>query len=150
MTMNYYEEAVGVVLAAKAANLPVTIYFTVETDGKLAGGMTLVDAIKKVDEATDNYAKDFGINCCHPTHCESALAGLDETTLSRVTQFRPNASKKSHAELDEAEELDYGNIEELAGEVASQKERYNLAYIGGCCGTDNRHLEAMAKHLLKK
>jgi len=150
MTMNYYEEAVGVVRAAKDVNLPVTVMFTVETNGKLGSGMTLAEAIKKVDEATDSYTRDFGLNCCHPSHCESSLASLDAATLARVKQLRVNASKLSHAELDECEELDYGNIEELGAEAAAQKEKYNLTHVGGCCGTDNRHLEAMAKHILKK
>ena len=79
--MNYWEEAAGVVLATKELNLPVSIYFTVETDGKLVGGMTLQEAIKKVDEVTDNYASHFGVNCAHPTHCTSSFEGLDQATL---------------------------------------------------------------------
>ena len=58
-----------------------------------------------------------------------------------------NASKLSHAELDEAEDLDAGNIDELASEVAAMSTKYGLSIIGGCCGTDNRHIEAMAKAL---
>ena len=81
LTMNYWEEAAGVVLAAKEINLPVTIYFTVETDGKLVGGMTLQDAIKKVDEVTGNYASHFGVNCAHPIHCDQSFAGLDQVNL---------------------------------------------------------------------
>ena len=81
LTMNYWEEAAGVVLATKEFNLPVSIYFTVETDGKLVGGMTLQEAIKKVDEMTDNYASHFGVNCAHPTHCKSSFEGLDQATL---------------------------------------------------------------------
>ena len=148
-TMNYYEEATGVVLAAKAVNLPVIVDFTVETDGKLAGGMTFAEAIKKVDEATDGYTKHFGINCAHPNHCESSFAGLDADLLARVKQLRVNASKKSHAELDECEELDAGDKNELSAEVAQLVGKYNLTVIGGCCGTDNTHIEAMAEKLLK-
>ena len=144
LTMNYWEEAAGVILAAKANNLPVTIYFTVETDGKLVGGMTLQEAINKTDEATGGYATHFGVNCAHPTHCAPSFAGLDQATLQRVKQLRVNASKMSHAELDEAEELDAGNIDELAGEVAELSTKYNLTTIGGCCGTDNRHMQAIA------
>ena len=116
--MNYYEESAGIVLAAKAVDLPVTVYFTVETDGKLVGGMTLAEAIKKTDEATEGYAKHFGINCSHPIHATPALAGLETAMLPRVKQLRVNASKLSHAELDECEELDFGDIEELGAEVA--------------------------------
>ena len=149
MTLTYWEEAAGLVLAAKECNMNVTISFTIETDHKLASGVTLLEAIKKVDEASGGYAKDFSINCCHPTHFEPALAELDPATLARVNQIRVNASKKSHAELDESTELDYGNIEELAGEVAALKQKYGLTVIGGCCGTDARHLDAMMKHIHK-
>ena len=150
LTINYYQEAAGIVLAANAVNLPVTISFVVETEGKLVHGMSLHEAIQKVDEATDGYATHFGINCAHPTHFASTMTDMDPSTLARIKQIRVNASKCSHAELDEATELDSGNIEELAEEVADMVNKYDLTIVGGCCGTDNRHIQAMARCILQK
>lgn len=148
LTINYWQEAAGIVLAAKDVSLPVTISFVVETDGKLVHGMALQEAIQNVDEATNGYATHFGINCAHPTHFSSTLADMDTNSCARIKQIRVNASKCTHAELDEAEELDCGDVEGLAKEVAHLKLKHGLTTVGGCCGTDNRHIEAMAKSIL--
>lgn len=148
LTMNYVEEAAGVALAAKDANLPVVISFVVETDGKLVHGMTLQKAIQKVEDLTGGYPTHYGINCAHPSHFASTLAEMNPAILKRVKQIRVNASKCSHAELDEATELDSGNIEELANEVADLASKYNLTTVGGCCGTDDRHIDAIIKKIL--
>jgi homocysteine S-methyltransferase len=64
----------------------------------------------------------------------------------RVLGLRANASRLSHAELDEAEELDSGNPEELALEYVALRDRLpRLGVLGGCCGTDHRHVEAMCR-----
>jgi len=141
LTLNYADEAVGIARAAAEAGIPSVISFTVETDGRLPSGQELRDAVAQVDEATDGAPAYFMVNCAHPTHFEDVLA---EGGLERVVGLRANASTKSHAELDEAEELDQGDPGDLA-------ERYrrlrllmpNLTVVGGCCGTDERHIEAI-------
>ena len=143
LTMTYADEAVGVARAARAAGMPVVISFTVETDGRLPSGQPLADAIAQVDAATDGYAAYFMLNCAHPTHFEAVLEPGSAWT-DRVIGLRANASRLSHVELDEAEELDPGNPEELALEYAALRERLpRLSVLGGCCGTDHRHVEAM-------
>ena len=117
------------------------ISFTVETDARLPSGQELRDAVAQVDEATNGAPAYFMVNCAHPIHFEDVLA---EGGLEHVVGLRANASTKSHAELDEAEELDQGDPGDLA-------ERYrrlrplmpNLTVVGGCCGTDERHIEAI-------
>jgi S-methylmethionine-dependent homocysteine/selenocysteine methylase len=144
ITMNYVEEAVGIARAAKVAGMPVVISFTVETDGKLVTGQTLGDAIAFVDSATSAYPAYYMINCAHPTHFESALEA-GEPWLERIRGLRTNASHKSHAELNESPELDSGNPVELGQEHARLLERLpRLNVIGGCCGTDHRHVEQIA------
>lgn len=108
VTMNYAEEAIGVARAAKRAALPVVISFTVETDGKLPTGQSLAEAIKQVDHATSAYPAYFMINCAHPSHFEHAVLA-DESWTSRIRGLRANASRMSHAQLNEAPELDAGN-----------------------------------------
>lgn len=142
ITMNYVEEAVGIAQAAGAVNLPVVISFTVETNGKLPTGMTLKEAIEQVDENVKESPLYFMINCAHPTHfINELLDGENEQWIKRIKGLRANASCKSHAELDEATELDRGNPQELANEHKRLKETFNhLNIFGGCCGTDEEHV----------
>ena len=134
--MNNVPEATGVARAAKAAGIPVAVSFTVETDGRLPSGDDLQDAVAAVDEATGAYPAYYMINCAHPTHFAKALAGNP-----RIMGLRANASRCSHAELDEAATLDEGDPVELGTEFAALlRENPQLSVLGGCCGTDHRHL----------
>jgi len=145
ITMTNPQEAIGVARAAAAFGLPSVISFTVETDGCLPSGETLREAIETVDAATDAAPAYYMINCAHPTHFEAALhAG--ETWVDRIRGLRVNASCKSHAELDESTELDDGNPVELGRQCAGlQGMLPQLRVLGGCCGTDERHIAEIAK-----
>ncbi len=149
ITMNYAEEAVGVAQAAMQANMPVVISYTVETDGRLPTGQSLGDAIKKVDDATSGYVAYFMINCAHPSHFDHALSG-NEPWAARIRGLRANASRMSHAELNDAPELDIGNAAELAQQYAdlSRQQLKHLNVMGGCCGTDHRHIEQITSACL--
>ena len=137
MTVNQVAEAIGVVRAAQAAHVPVAMSFTVETDGRLPDGTTLRGAIEQVDAvAPPDW---YGVNCAHPTHLRPALDG--GAWQSRLSAFRPNASTLSHAELDEAEDLDTGDRAFLATTTRDiQRLVPSLSILGGCCGTDARHV----------
>jgi homocysteine S-methyltransferase len=144
LTMTYPDEAVGVVRAAAARGLPVAVSFTVETDGRLPNGATLAESIAQVDAETDGAPAYFMVNCAHPTHVADVLADSDPA-LDRIQGIRANASTKSHAELDEAEELDDGDPAELARDILMLcRVRPSLGVLGGCCGTDERHIGAIA------
>ena len=145
ITMNYAAEAIGLARAAKKAALPVVISVTVETDGRLPTGQSLGEAIKQIDEATSAYPSYFMINCAHPTHFSGVVDGNEDWT-SRIRGLRANASLMSHAELNEAPELDAGDPEALGRDYAALKEQ-KLKYLnvfGGCCGTDHRHVHQIA------
>ncbi len=143
ITMTNVEEAVGLTRAAQAAGVPAVIAFTVETDGRLPTGQSLKDAIEAVDAATGNGPAYYMINCAHPSHFDDALT-QGESWLERIRGLRANASTKSHAELDEAEELDDGDPVELGGLYRDLKARMpQLNVFGGCCGTDHRHVAAI-------
>jgi S-methylmethionine-dependent homocysteine/selenocysteine methylase len=141
LTLNYAAEAVGIARAAAEAGIPSVISFTVETDGRLPSGQELRDAVAEVDEATGGAPAYYMVNCAHPTHFEGVLA---DGGLDRVRGLRANASTKSHAELDEAEELDQGDPDDLAERYRGLRPLLpNLTVVGGCCGTDERHIEAI-------
>ena len=143
ITMNHVGEAAGVALAAAEAGLPSAIAFTVETDGRLPDGTELGDAIKAVDAASPGTVAYFMISCAHPDHFSPALEG-DWT--QRIGGLRANASRMSHAELDESEVLDDGDPAELAAQYADLRAEFpQLTVLGGCCGTDHRHVGAIAR-----
>jgi S-methylmethionine-dependent homocysteine/selenocysteine methylase len=149
MTLTYVEEAIGVCRAAQEAALPAVISFTVETDGKLPSGQELGDAIRQVDEETGGAPAYFMINCAHPTHFETALPD-GEAWVKRIRALRANASTLSHAELDEATELDEGDPADLGARYAALSAKLpNLAVLGGCCGTDLRHVTAIREAWLE-
>lgn len=142
-TLNYAAEAVGIVHAARAVGADVVISFTVETDGALPSGQPLADAIAEVDRLTDGAAAYFMINCAHPSHFGHVFDGPGP--WHRVRGIRANASTMSHAELDEAVELDRGDERDLAAGYLDIAGRLpDLAVVGGCCGTDIAHLRAIA------
>lgn len=144
MTLTYAAEAIGIVRAAKSTGLPVVISFTVETDGRLPDGSTLESAIAEVDGATDSYASYFMINCAHPTHFDAVL-DTDGDWIQRIGGIRANASRMSHEELDSAPDLDDGDPMELAHQYAALRDRLpQITVLGGCCGTDVRHVEQIA------
>ena len=139
LTLTYPDEAAGIVAAAAAAGVPAVVSFTVETDGRLPDGTPIAAAISSVDAATAGAAEFFMVNCAHPTHIARGLSG--EPELARVGGLRVNASALSHAELDEATELDSGDPAALAGDNAALRDRLpSIRLLGGCCGTDHRHV----------
>jgi len=143
-TMNYVDEAIGVATAARRAGLPVAVSFTVETDGRLPSGDTLADAIRRTDDATGGAPLHYMINCAHPTHFDRVLAAGGDW-VGRIRGVRANASCKSHAELEASTELDAGDADDLAGRYLGLRGALPaLRIVGGCCGTDDRHVAAMA------
>lgn len=143
LTITHAGEAIGIVRAAADAGLPSVISFTTETDGRLPSGQALSDAIQEVDAATDEGPAYYMINCAHPTHFEDALEAGSEW-VRRIRGMRANASTKSHEELDNSTELDQGNPVELGRQYREIREQMpHISVLGGCCGTDHRHVEAI-------
>ncbi len=143
VTMTHADEAIGVTRAAVAVGLPSAVSFTVETDGRLPSGQGLAEAIAQVDDATNGAPAYYLVNCAHPTHFHDVV-DTDESWTSRIKGVRANASPMSHAELDAATELDRGDIADLAGWYRELRQRLDLRVVGGCCGTDHEHIEAIA------
>jgi homocysteine S-methyltransferase len=143
LTLTYAAEAVGVARAARSAGIPSVISFTVETDGHLPSGQSLKEAIEEVDAQTQGSIAYFMINCAHPTHFAHVFEE-DGDWRGRIRGLRANASEKSHAELDGAEELDPGDASALADHYRVLQTRLpSLTVVGGCCGTNHRHVAAI-------
>jgi homocysteine S-methyltransferase len=150
ITMTNVNEAIGIARAAERVGLPVAISFTVETDGRLPTGDDLGDAIAEVDAATGAYPAYYMVNCAHPTHFARVLMEGGQWT-QRIRGLRANASRCSHAELDAMSELDDGDPDELAESYSSLRRHLpQLTVLGGCCGTDIRHITAIAQACVKQ
>ena len=146
LTMTYPEEAAGIVLAAREAGIKAVVSFTVETDGRLPNAMALGEAIRFVDAVTLDAPIYFMVNCAHPEHFDHVLDS-DADWITRIRGIRANASRMSHAELDEAEELDAGDPAELGAQYSALRQVLRKVNVmGGCCGTDWRHLQEIAHH----
>jgi len=148
LTFHEVPEAIGFIRAAGDAGLPAVVSFTTETDGTLPGGQPLGEAVREVDAATGNSAAYFMVNCAHPDHFRHVLDGADWTR--RIRGLRCNASRCSHAELDEAETLDAGDPDELASlyrEIVTRMPWINV--LGGCCGSDFRHVDAITAAVIR-
>lgn len=146
MTLSSHGEAIGIAKAAQDVDQPVALSFTLETDGRLLSGMPLHEAIQRTDDATDGAPIWYGINCAHPDHFRHILTG---DWVGRIGSVRANASRCSHAELDEAAELDDGDVAELARDYHQLLHLLpGLRVVGGCCGTDLRHVAAIGQSCL--
>jgi S-methylmethionine-dependent homocysteine/selenocysteine methylase len=146
-TMNYVEEAIGVARAARRHGVPAVLSFTLETDGRLPSGDTLAEAIERTDAETGGYPAYYMINCAHPTHFDRVLDAA-APWAERIRGVRANASCRSHAELDESTDLDDGDPHELGQHYRALRPRLpRLTVVGGCCGTDHRHVFAICEAL---
>lgn len=143
ITMTNVNEALGVARAARTAKIPCVISFTLETDGCLPNGDKLSEAIMAVDRETDGGPAYYMINCAHPTHFDTVLES-GTSWVMRLRGLRANSSRLSHAELDNAPELDIGNPQELGEQYRDLLHRFpHINVLGGCCGTDHRHVECI-------
>ena len=146
-TIPYVEEAVGIARAARSLRMPSVISFTLETDGRLPSGQGLREAIERVELETDGAPAYYMTNCAHPTHFMDVLSG--DGWLERIRAVRANASLMSHAELEQAEELDDGDPVQFGREHVELRGLLpNLNIFGGCCGTDHRHVDQVSRAVL--
>ncbi|MDF0698719.1 homocysteine S-methyltransferase family protein [Rhizobium sp. MC63] len=147
-TLTNIDEAIGVARAAKSFAMPCAISFTLETDGRLVTGRSIQDAIETTDMATGGAPVYYMINCAHPTHFEGAL-DHGSAWVKRISGIRANASTMSHEQLDNSETLDAGDPEDLGRRYRKLLDRMpELRVLGGCCGTDHRHVAAICEACL--
>lgn len=147
LTMTNTPEAVGIARAAGDRGLPCVISFTLETDGRLPTGQSLAEAIAEVDAKCTRKPAYYMINCAHPEHFHGTLEQGGDW-VHRIRGLRANASRMSHAELDECDALDDGNPQELGQQYVDLTRLLpKLNVFGGCCGTDHRHVAHICQAL---
>ncbi len=148
LTFSQVDEAIGVVRAAQAIDLPVVVSFALGAGGRLKTGVDLSDAIETVDEATGNGPVYFMINCTHPVDFAPAFKAPGPW-VKRLCGLRPNASSLAHGVLCQLGHLEEGNPVELGQQMADMARRFShITVWGGCCGTDAVHVDEIAKAVL--
>ena len=143
-------EAAGLARAADSTGLPYIISFTIQQDGKLIDGTTIADAICYIDERTENKPVCYMANCVHPQNVASAMVrpfNDNRIVKERFRGIQANTSPLSYAELDNAVDLKSSEPEKFADEMMKLSQIGDFKIWGGCCGTDNRHMECLARKL---
>lgn len=145
-------EAAGMARAMAATGLPYIISFTIEKTGRLIDGTAISDAIAAIDRTASPAPLFYMANCVHPANVYAALSqpfNRTDAVRRRFLGVQANTSPLSYAELDGAAELQTSDPEELAGWMARLRREMGLRVFGGCCGTDARHLEAIARKMMQ-
>lgn len=143
-------EAAGMAKALESTDLPYIISFTIQEDGRLIDGTRITDAIRYIDEITSSKPICYMTNCVHPSIVYKALSqpfNENEIVRSRFWGIQANTSPLSYAELDGSADLKCSEPEEFATEMMKLSDVGNFKIWGGCCGTDNRHMECVAREL---
>ncbi|WP_238918953.1 homocysteine S-methyltransferase family protein [Clostridium sp. YIM B02555] len=145
-------EAIGMAKAMESTGLPYIISFMIRNNGKLIDGTTIHNAILNIDEATVYKPIGYMTNCIHPEVLEKALsAPFNKTKLvkSRFCGIQANTSPLSPEELDNYSDLKSSDSVSLAVEMMKLEQYFTPKIFGGCCGTDNTHIEEIAKRIKK-
>lgn len=148
--MPVLSEAAGLARAVEDTGLPYIISFTIQQNGRLIDGTPIADAIQYIDSVTSNPPVCYMTNCVHPTIVYKALScpfNDTEIVKERFRGIQANTSPVPYAELDGAVDLHSSEPEDFAEEMIKLSEIGKFQIWGGCCGTDNRHLECMAQKL---
>lgn len=143
-------EAAGMAKAMESTNLPYIISFTIQADGCLIDGTPIADAIRYIDAVTQKSPVCYMTNCVHPSIvCRALMRSFNRTgaVRERFLGIQANTSPLSYAELDGSADLKCSEPEEFAEEMLKLRRIHPIKIWGGCCGTDHRHMECLAKRL---
>ncbi len=143
-------EAVGIAAAMAECDVPYVISFLIMPDGKLLDGITLSEAIEQIDDKISPRPSFYMVNCVHPLVFKQALSksfNETENLRSRLIGLQANSSTKSPEELENLPYLDTTEPVEFSEYMLQLHKRFGIKILGGCCGTDNRHIEEIARKL---
>jgi S-methylmethionine-dependent homocysteine/selenocysteine methylase len=144
------EEALGAAMAMGATGLPHVVSFVLERNGRVLDGTPLHAAIERIDAAASPAPLFYSISCVHPSIAATALR--DEAVFSnlvarRLNEFKANSSPLSPEELVQLDHPEGDDPDLFAAEMWKIHEDFGLRVLGGCCGTDDRHIRALAARM---
>lgn len=150
-TLPALSEALGLARAQAATGLPYVISFVARREGTLLDGTPLSVAISTIDAAVTPRPLAYLVNCTHASIFRSAL--LNERNSSplvkqRVIGLLANTAALSPEELNERTDLVEEAPAVFGRSVAALRSELGMKILGGCCGTDQRHIECLARALV--
>lgn len=148
-TLPAFSEAHGIAHVMAQSRLPYILSFVIRPSGTLLDGIPLRTAIELIDATVHPAPLGYSVNCVHPSVLAEALvAGQLAGTplLGRLINFQANSSPLPPEELDNAPHLHESDPSHFAAEMAQLRSHFGIPILGGCCGTDTRHIEQMARH----
>lgn len=144
-------ETTGMARAMAETGLPYIISFTIKPDGCLIDGTTINDAIEIIDSKVSSKPLCYMTNCIHPRFVASALGQpFNQTDIvhMRFRGIQANTAELDYKDIDSSDLLKAtSSPESLANDIADLHQRFSLSILGGCCGTDNRHITEIAKSI---
>tara|TARA_R100001377_G_scaffold80331_1_gene59158 strand:- start:1381 stop:2292 length:912 start_codon:yes stop_codon:yes gene_type:complete len=144
VTLPSVEEAAGIAQAMQATGLPYIISFVIGADGRVLDGTALEAAIAYVDAHTTTKPLGYFVNCSYPSFLHPAT--MAKIPPGRLIGLQANASSLSHAQLEGSKELKAESVSEWAELMVQLNRDFGLKILGGCCGTDDKHLSALIMH----
>ena len=144
------EEALGASMAMAATGLPYVVSFVLERDGRVLDGTSLHVAIERIDAAASPAPLFYSISCVHPSIVATALRGetvFSDLAARRLNEFKANASPLSTEELIRLDHPEGDDPDLFATELWALHQDFGLRVLGGCCGTDDRHILALAARM---
>lgn len=147
------EEALGVADAMAETNLPYMISFVIRRTGVVLDGTPIDQAMDRIDADAARPPAGFSINCVHAEVLETALEAVATSrsdACRRILTFQANTADAEVEELDNSDVLVTEPAEDFADRVAKMGARFGLRVLGGCCGTEGDHIQALANKLTSK
>jgi homocysteine S-methyltransferase len=134
-----------------ATALPYVVSFVLDESGDVLDGTPICDAIERIDSGVRPAPLYYSISCVYPTVAQRALERAAERSLAlaeRIVELKANGSPLHTNELVQLDHPEATDPERLAGLLWSLHESHPaLRVIGGCCGTDDRHIRALAARM---
>lgn len=149
-TLPALSEATGLAMALAATGQPYIISFVARPEGTLLDGTPLKEAIAAIDAAAAPPPLAYMINCTHASFARAALLhGSNSSPLvrQRVIGLLANTAALSPEDLNDSSSLVEEEPEFFGRSVAGLHRELGLKILGGCCGTDDRHIRSLAARL---
>ncbi len=151
-TMPSLSEATGIAKAISTAHLPYMISFVARKTGKLLDRTPINKAIEYIDSVINPNPTRYMFNCIHPTNLMEGIrniSSLGDDFIERIVGLQANASRLDPAELDGSTEFYTEDPGLFAGAMLEASGELGLKILGGCCGTTEKHIHAIAERITK-
>lgn len=149
-TLPALDETRAIARLLSGTAVPWMVSVVVRADGTMLDGTPLERMIDAIEAEASRPPLGYSINCSHSTAARRAIAGLSAAAAARVIAFQANTSARTPEELDGLDRIETEAPELFANALGDLTETTSLRILGGCCGSDARHIEALAGRLARR